>query len=74
MLVEDFKNCLPERIVTYINDRKDSYDRPQSPLGPSFSAPRPPVLQKLSGYGGVKSGGSEGVGVKESDRVICFFL
>lgn len=42
-------------------------DGPQPPLGRSFSAPRPPVLQKLSGDGGMTSG------VKESDRVIIFF-
>ena len=85
MLVEDFKNCLPERIVTHINDRKalnvseaavladeyvlthkDRYDRPQPPLGRSFSASRPPVIQKSSGDGGVTSG------VKESDRVCSF--
>ena len=79
MLLEDFKNCLPERIVTHINDRnvleisraavladeyvlthRDSYDKPQSSLGRSFSAPRPPVTQKESGGG------------KESDRVCSF--
>ena len=56
----------------YVLMHGDSYDRLQSPLRPSFSAPRSPVLQKLSGDGGMTSGGREGVGVKESDMFFFF--